>query len=213
MHAGPGDPLLIVDSIVEGEASGSAALRYVKGMARACTILTIADLTLGADLRTHHPSLFRSMSAVRVRRCTVAVDRLSMALENARLSARGSIRRAHDVVTWLGKLQLLRANGQDPAAVLKKWNDSCTREAQVTGNRRLCCLSLLERAPDSAVELLLAHVSEVGAEGSAFSEDAFANKKLLPGPAVELQTETNLKLEPVSPCRIIPKPDSETQSS
>lgn len=99
------------------------------------------------NLNTVNPELLRSMTAIKCKACLHLSDRASVALENAKLSARGSIRRAHDVVTWLGKLVMLKSTGLDPAAVLKRWNDMATRESQVTGNKRVCCLALLDAAP------------------------------------------------------------------
>ncbi len=158
---------------------------YVKGMARVCCALAVADLMLenlqtGSD--TGPVVLRTSLTQVHARRGLQAVDRASIALANAQLSARGSIRRAHDVITWVGKLLMLKQqSGLDPAAVLKTYNDTATSQAAIVGNKRLCCLALLDRAPPQALELLVEHVSQVGTEGSCFPEDAFANKKLLPG--------------------------------
>ena len=139
-------------------------------------------MTSAVDLRTIHPKLFASMCALKARRCSVAVDKASIALENARLSARGSIRRSHDVITWMVKLQILKSSsGLDPASVLRRWNDSATKESQVLGSKRSCCLMLLDKAPEAAVQELINHVSEVGPENTCFLDDAFANKKLMPG--------------------------------
>ena len=54
----------------------------------------------------------------------MTTDAQSVALENARLSTRGAIRRAHCVLTWLGKLTLLQAQGLTAEAVLKAWNSN-----------------------------------------------------------------------------------------
>ena len=183
-HLPPGDPLLIADAVWnDGDPRRYFWTGYVKGAARAATVLVLAKLIMEsrADICETAPDLFYSLRAVHCRRGLMSVDRASVALENAKLSARGAIRRAHDVITWLGKLYLLKQTGLDPAAVLKRWNAMATKESQVTGNKRTCCLMLLENAPNAAVQLLLDHVSEFGQESSCFAEDAFANKKIMPG--------------------------------
>ena len=148
-------------------------------MARSCTALLLLSVALEYkfDLRGKLPHVHASFTRIAVR-VIVAGDRQHVALENARLSARGAIRKAHDVITWLGKLWILRCDGLDPGAVLKEWNSMATKESQVTGNKRAACLQLLE-APEPAVKILLEHVSEYGSE-SAFQEDAFSNKKVMP---------------------------------
>ena len=44
----------------------------------------------------------------------VATNTASVALENAKLSAREDIRQAHDLSTWLSKLQVLKLKGLPP---------------------------------------------------------------------------------------------------
>ncbi len=179
----PGDPLLLAPAPDEEHGPRPFWASYVKGMARATTALALLSLAFepGGPLPAGNCFL-QSVAVVHCRRGIAAVDRATVALENARLSARGSIRRAHDVITWVGTLYRLQIQCKlSPASVLKTWNATATTQAQVTGNKRMCCLSLLEKAPEKAIQLLLDHVSEHGADQSAFMEDAFANKKILPG--------------------------------
>ena len=124
---------------------------------------------------------------------------------NASLSARGSIRKAHDVVTWLCKLRLLGAKGLKPDAIiqcpgldwamlesraaqvmfcqsnkkLRTWNNQATQQSQLTGYKRVALLALLEQSSE-VHGLLLEHASEFGTS-NAFPEEAFATKSLLPG--------------------------------
>ena len=104
-------------------------------MARACCALVVADLIMGewalrampvVALAAPRPSasiLAESLAVIHIRRGLSAIDRASVALENARLSARGSIRRAHGVITWVGTLRVLQNGkpGLDASAIIKRY--------------------------------------------------------------------------------------------
>ena len=158
--------------------------RYVKGAARAATALALARLVLQwpGGVPGCAAQFLAGLRGIAVVRGCIAVDLTSIAFENARVSSRGAIRRAHDVLTWVSKLRVLqRAGGVEPATVLKKWNSTATTAQQLVGSKRVAVQHLLEKVPDQAIDLLLDHYSEVGGDGSCFSEEAFANKRLLPG--------------------------------
>ena len=109
----------------------------------------------------------------------MSTDITHVAFENAKLSARGAIRQAHDVPTWLSKLALLQSKGLKADAVIKAWNDVATRDSQITGQKRVALLQLLA-SPLELCQLLIKHASEFGQKG-AFSEECFANKALQVG--------------------------------
>ena len=114
---------------------------------------------------------------------------------NASLSARGLIRKAHDVVTWLCKLRLLGAKGLKPDAIiqcpgldwamlesraaqvmfcqsnkkLRTWNNQATQQSQLTGYKRVALLALLEQSSE-VHGLLLEHASEFGTS-NAFPQE------------------------------------------
>ena len=174
---------------------------YVKGMARACCALVVADLVLECrGLAKALPvgesvaapavpcSLEASFAVVHIRRGTGAIDRTSVALENARLSAKGAIRKPHDVITWVGTLNLLlKGNpGLDTPGVIRRFNAMATSQTQLAGNKRTACLLLLEKALPKTIERLVAHVSATGAGAGIFAEEAFSNKRILPGPPPRL---------------------------
>ena len=154
---------------------------YVKGQARSCTTLTLLDQCLvnEIDLDAVCPNLLHTVKRIKARRQIASDDLASIALANAHLSSAGSIRRAHDVTTWLGKLVLLQKQGADPGAIITRWNSMSSGRSQLTGQKRVCLLNLLEKAPAETIEFLLdlaSHVAE-----PFLTEDAFANKKILPG--------------------------------
>ena len=76
----------------------SASLGYVKGMARATTILALLYILIedGVDLAVHYPKIYSTASAVNVYHLQY-VDKAAVAFANARFSVRGSIRRAPTV--------------------------------------------------------------------------------------------------------------------
>lgn len=154
---------------------------YVKGAARASTVLMLAHLLckLKLDVASLSPRLFQSLLVIHCTETTCPTDATSIALENAALSARGDIRRQHDVITWLSKLLILKSKGKTPSEVLKRWNESATREASVQGAKRTALLLLLDLPAESA-QLLLDHTAAFGTEG-AFSNEAFANKRMATG--------------------------------
>lgn len=106
-------------------------------------------------------------------------DLMRVAFTNAKLSSRGAIRKSHDVACWLAKISMLCERGMKADSAIKSWNSEATRESQLTGQKRVALLALLQ-APAGTKELLLAHSSFFGSS-SAFSEECFAAKNLFPG--------------------------------
>ena len=156
---------------------------YVKGAARATSLLMLAHVAmyvLKVDLDAFSPTLFQSMLAVTCRLGIAATDQTSIALENARLSARGSIRKMHDVITWASKLMNLKQKGLSPTEIIRRWNESSTAAAGLTGGKKTSVLALLD-LPTDCMEILIQHISEFGPDQSAFTDKCFGNKKIMPG--------------------------------
>ena len=135
---------------------------------------------LKVDVQLLNPSLHQSLLAVYCRLGTAASDSATIAMENARLSARGVIRKAHDVITWAGKLHTLKLQGLQLAEIIKKYNESATKDSAIQGAKRMGLVALLD-LPEQCLSLLLQHVSEFGFDGCAFNETAFSNKKPMRG--------------------------------
>ena len=141
-------------------------LGHVKGSARHSTLLACLLFLhqRGLSVQRILPHVFHTARAV----LTVIEQHqnlTSVALRNAQLSARGSIRRAHCAVTWAGKLLILQQHGQDAASVVKQYNEIASSGAQLTGQRRVSVLQLL-KAPLEALNVVLECVSTLGADGS-----------------------------------------------
>ena len=180
------EPLLLYQGPDTGLAKDSADnpiffTHYVKGAARATSMLFLAHVVLRklrADLESLQPGLYRSLTVLYGRVASAATDAQSIAIENARLSSRGAIRKSHDIITWLGKLAALKAIGLDPPQVIARYNESATRDSVLEGARRTALMQMLPFSKEST-DVLLKHVSRFG-EKSAFTNEAFSNKRLYP---------------------------------
>ena len=74
---------------------------------------------------------------------------------NANFAARGSIRQAHDVLTWVMKLRLLETSGaNDPKVILDRFNAQASRRAQLVGQKRTSALNLLQSGCRLGVDLM-----------------------------------------------------------
>ncbi|CAE7353633.1 unnamed protein product [Symbiodinium sp. CCMP2592] len=171
------DPLVVWDGPPPADRDWWAWTQWVKGACRATMAVFTAALSLHCkwDLSILAPKLYESLQCVWARR-DMGSDITTIAFANARLSARGEIRRAHDIACWLSKLNLLKSKGLKPDVVIQAWNSQATQQAQLGGSKRVAILFLLG-CPPEAVELLLKHASEFGT-ASAFPEEAFAKKAL-----------------------------------
>ena len=119
----------------------------------------------------------RSFSCIIAKLGSLADSEEAIAFENAKLSVRGSIRNAHDVVTWLGVFSLMKKKQHsfDPSALVNKWNKDASKQSQITG-WKMALMNLLT-LENEAIDLLIAVVSTHG-EKNCFTEEAFSNKKI-----------------------------------
>jgi len=110
----------------------------------------------------------------------LAADRVDAALLNAKLSQRGSIRKAHNVITWAGVLRQLKKNGvDDPTMVVRKWNDMAgmQKDNKIQGAKRSALLNLMALEPKT-LDKFMGIVSEFTWEACPFTEDFLASPKL-----------------------------------
>ena len=166
-------------AIDNGLRAGWAA--YVKGAARAHMGLFVTCMAMKCcwNLGVLAPHLLSSLQIVWCRRGLISSDVATVALQNAALSRKGAMVRSHDVATWVAKLQLLKNHGLTPAQVIATWNQQTTKESQLVGQKKVALLNLLD-APEDVIQLLISHCSEFS-EKSAFAEECFASKQILPG--------------------------------
>ena len=84
------------------------SLGYVKGQARSVTMLSLLMLCIARDVNMDLlPFLVSSASAICVR-VEAMPSKLQLALENAKLSTRGAIRKAPSIVTWVSMIRELQ---------------------------------------------------------------------------------------------------------
>ena len=167
--------------------SGSADIpnvfwtRYVKGMARSCTLLALLSLVIERKLSMMTlPQLLTASVVIAV--VENHTDLASVAIANANFAARGSIRQAHDVLTWVMKLRLLETSrANDPKVILDRFNAQASRRAQLVGQKRTSALNLLQSGRRLGVDLMRDLLSELGPLHIWWNEDTWSNKKLLPG--------------------------------
>lgn len=158
-------------------------VRYVKGMARSCTLL--ATISILNDLHicalTHFPALAQSLMLIHCN-YEMHADLASVAIANAHHSNRGAIRAPHDLMTWVTKLRLLETGCSiGPTAILERFNSTATTKRKVVGNRRVSALALLNKSCHAGCDRMIQLLSHVGLKAVWWSEDSFCNKKLLPG--------------------------------
>jgi hypothetical protein len=157
-----GEPLLVLQSTeVEGSAAlwdpsmaGGAALGtftvcYLKGMARAASLLALLHYCWknDKDIKTNHPALYDSVLRIWCHHLEQPT-RVDEAILSMKLSARGSIRKAVNVIQTVVMIQNLYACGMtDFGAFVRKWNQSTTKSHQFLGRRALSLKLLFEQAP------------------------------------------------------------------
>ena len=159
---------------------------YVKGAARACTLLAVCKLCIDAkvDVLLMHPTLADSMKKVPSRMSYAGPgDRKIVAFMNARLSAKGSITEKHTVLTWAVTLRSLITNkpGSDASSILGEWNKQATPDSAFTGQKRVGLLKFLQHCDEETVRILTEHHSKMGQHDFVFTDDCFSNIKLFPG--------------------------------
>ena len=100
----------------------------------------------------------------------------AVALRNAQLS---SMRVGHDAATWVVKLGYLQAEGADPSAVLKQYDQLASQGGKLTGQKRTSVLALLKVSALSRA-LILELVSNLGPEACPWTDETWAHKIIMP---------------------------------
>lgn len=166
-------------------------LGHVKGMARFAVLMAplvwLWKLTPAQKVIDVFPLLFQTARVIRVvieSHSTVT----AVALRNAQLSQRGSIRKAHDSITWVAKLNMLRDKSQDPSNVIKTYNLSASSNAQLNGMKRVAVLALMSVSKE-ALDVILDCVSLLGFDHCPWIDEAWSFKKAMPGFMPRLSTE------------------------
>ena len=180
------NPLLVW--IPEAQRTHSSfSLCFVKGMARACTLLAMLKLSASAelDLLVACPSLVGSVKQIHCRMHYSGVgDRKKVAFMNAALSARLSICEKHSVLTRVAKIKKLREGDGLPveaSTLISEWNKEATADSALSGQKRVGVLNLLSNCDNDVIDILVAHHSKMGSGHFTFTDECFANKNCFLG--------------------------------
>ena len=124
-------------------------LAWVKGMARGCCLLTILHLLRKFQicLEQQFPALHRTAGKIYVYNRPFG-NKVDEALENMKLSLRGSIRKIVNVIQLAFMIEnLTKKHGmQDFGVFIRKWNQGCSRTHAIIGKKAYALKLLFEIA-------------------------------------------------------------------
>ena len=91
----------------------------------------------GCSLERYHPKLWATTRRIYAK-LTVWNNLRDQIFHRNKIDARGSIRKAPNVITWALSLDKLRQVGdKDAGAIIKEWNNKASRQQQLGGGARL----------------------------------------------------------------------------
>jgi hypothetical protein len=154
------EPLLVVQSVQVSSSSWkiwwsdpdpmpSFSLGYVKGMARMSSLFALLHYCWveGLDVKQNHPVLYESLLRIWAHHVEHQ-NKLDEAIHTMKLSAKGSIRKAVNVIQAAVMIQNLFMHGlTDFGMFVRKWNSTAARTFQITGKRAVSLRFLFEQTP------------------------------------------------------------------
>ena len=177
-----GNQLTIHWTSSSGLAMNTQSLGYVKGNARTSSALALLHWVFanGLDMLKAHPTLFDSFRAIYVHPYSID-SKLDEAMLNTKLSDRGSIRKATNIIQTVILIQNVNKYGNvDIGAFTRKWDSQTGRSSQIIGKRAASLKLLLETAPRDTLLKILSHVGRLGFENSCWTDDNLSFKKMYP---------------------------------
>ena len=91
----------------------------------------------GCSLERYHPKLYASTRRIYAK-LVVWNNLRDQIFHRNKIDARGSIRKAPNVITWALSLDKLRHVGdKDAGVIIKAWNNKASRQQQLGGGARL----------------------------------------------------------------------------
>ena len=208
-----------------GERLPPFTVGYVKGQARMLSLLGLLFVMhekritmeiLAKDLPKFHDSV-----------CLIWAQRVDEgsrteeALLNMKLSLRGSLRKACNVVQICEMIRRLRSDGETFAKFIQRWNSSSARAYQLAGRKSQSLKLLFENTSEArgfltiiiifklilqqlaqdTLDLILDHVNTLGWDHCVYSEDNLASKRIYVGyqfPAKSKRWQQRLKVTELS---------------
>eukprot|EP00959_Pyramimonas_sp_CCMP1952_P443203 9279168-Pyramimonas_sp.AAC.1 len=135
-------------------------------MARVSTLIALLAFVKGRgyDIK-ENPRLYQSLLDIKVVRFGPQ-DQLGQAMMNMKLSVRGSIRTANNIIqTVYMVMKLQKAQACDMQGFIRTWNKQSGKHFQFTQKRSQSLRLLFECAPPLALALILEHVEARAARG------------------------------------------------
>ena len=136
----------------------------------------------GADLDKYLPKLWGSARRINVQFLKFNTLREQVFHRN-KIDARGSIRKALNVISWTLALAKLRASGdKDVGAVIKAWNGEASKQQQLTGGKAQALNNVINLMPvDVLHDVVVPAVSQLGWEKCPWSDETFSIRRIYPG--------------------------------
>ena len=101
----------------------------------------------GLDIKAHHPELWGSVLRIWVNHVEHQ-SKIDEAIHTMKMSSRGSIRKAVNVIQTVVMIQNLYSHGlTDVGVFVRKWNQSCARASQIIGRKATSLKFLFEITP------------------------------------------------------------------
>ena len=158
------EPILVVQSVqvsdpawktfgLDPDPMPSFSLGYVKGMARVTSLFAMLHYCWaeGFDIKACHPVLYASLLRIWAHHVEHA-NKIDEALHTMKMSSKGSIRKAVNVIQAAVMIQNLFAHGlSDFGMFVRKWNQSTARSFQISGKRATSLKYLFEQTPKDSL--------------------------------------------------------------
>ena len=153
-----------------------------KSAARTSTLHLIVSLFLQdrVDLKACHPELHDSFLSLQCANLAFNTDR-EQVFHNFQVSARGSIRKAPNVISWVVTLKRMSKRGDsDTPAIVNDWNQKSSKAHKLVGAKAQAVKNVY-MLPDRILALIVKSVSRHGFFNCPYSEDNLSSKKLAVG--------------------------------
>ena len=105
-----------------------------------------------ASIQTYSPKLWHSTRRIHVKFLAFTTLRAQVFHRN-KVGARGSIRKAPDVITWTIDLAMLRAAGdKDAGTIIKAWHMDASKQQQLLGSKAQTLKTIIYIMPQEILE-------------------------------------------------------------
>ena len=136
----------------------------------------------GCSLERYHPKLWASTRRIYAK-LVVWNNLRDQIFHRNKIDARGSIRKAPNVITWALCLDKLRQVGdKDAGVIIKAWNQMASGQQKLVGGKAQALKNVLNlMSADVFTNVVLPAVSELSWEKCPWPDDSFCNKRIFPG--------------------------------